>query len=197
MLVSASCDALFCAHENDSHPRRRTAERRPATDGNRGTQRPCPLRVERAGCARVSSPAGATRRKSARPGSRPAPSTTAVTLVDTSVWVDHFRGRTSELAHLLTERRVHLHPFVFGELLLGAMPPNPAALEEMRALWTAPVATDDEVVSLIQSRSLNGRGIGYLDAHLLVSAILIGDSLWTLDTKLRSAAEHLSIVVGP
>jgi hypothetical protein len=70
-------------------------------------------------------------------------------------------------------------------------------LEEFSVLPQIAVATDDEVIRLIQTRDLKGRGIGYVDAHLLASTLLGRESLWTLDRKLRAAAEHLSLAVGP
>jgi hypothetical protein len=81
--------------------------------------------------------------------------------------------------------------------MLGALPPSPFALAELSVLPQLRVARDDEVMRLIRARDLKGRGIGYVDAHLLAATILAGESLWTLDRKLRAAAEHLSLVVGP
>jgi predicted nucleic acid-binding protein len=110
-------------------------------------------------------------------------------LVDTSVWVDHLRNGNSRLVSLLEEAEVLTHPFVLGELALGRLAQRSEILEFLENLPGAKVALHEEVLSMIEDRSLAGPGIGWVDAHLLASALLSHASLWSLDRKLTSAAQ--------
>lgn len=116
-------------------------------------------------------------------------------IADTSIWVDLFRGGQNLLATEpdLAHRRL-LHPFVYGELLLGGLPKDRTLRAAMAALRPAPVADLNEVVAFIHWAKLAGTGIGYVDAHLLVSAKMIGGSILTLDDNLRVNAERLGCV---
>jgi predicted nucleic acid-binding protein len=115
-----------------------------------------------------------------------------MTLADTSVWIEHFR-QGNELGALLEEGRVLLHPFVIGELACGNLRSRKRILDDLAALPAAVAATDDEVFSLIEKQRLWGRGIGWIDAHLLAAAILSGCALWTLDRALASAARSIGV----
>lgn len=116
---------------------------------------------------------------------------------DTSIWVDLFRGGQNLLATEpeLARRRL-LHPFVFGELLLGGLPKDRALRAALAALRPAPIAETSEVVAFIQWANLAGTGIGYVDAHLLVSATMIGGSILTLDQNLHAQAKRLNVAFG-
>ena len=115
-------------------------------------------------------------------------------LVDTSVWVDHLRHSHAGLINLLRQSQVMSHPFVVGELALGNLQQRKAVLMSLRGLPAAAVATDEEVLGLIDRHPLHGIGIGYVDAHLLASARLnSGSSLWTLDKRLQAAAVALGV----
>ena len=115
-------------------------------------------------------------------------------LVDTSVWVDHLRLGDIILAGLLQSCRVLIHPFIIGELALGGLRPNTQLLTLLQALPEASVATNSEVLFLITQHNLGGRGIGYVDAHLLAAARLTPNaSLWTRDKRLQSVAAHLNV----
>lgn len=115
-------------------------------------------------------------------------------LVDTSVWVDHLRNSNSGLATLLQQSRVLIHPFVVGELVLGNLQQRRGVLQALRGLPAATVATDDEVLGLIDRHALHGTGIGYIDAHLLACARLsAGGRLWTFDKRLQAAAKALAV----
>jgi predicted nucleic acid-binding protein len=117
-----------------------------------------------------------------------------VILVDTSVWVDHLRAGDATLAALLEAGRVLTHPFVIGEIALGNMRQRAAVLSALSDLPTAIVAADAEVLAFIDRHALFGRGIGYVDAHLLASTLLTaGASLSTNDKRLRSVAEALNL----
>lgn len=117
-------------------------------------------------------------------------------LVDTSVWIDHLRQYDTTLAKLLDDGRVLAHPFVIGELALGALKQRGVILDALRGLPAAAVATDGEVMAFIDAHKLFGQGIGYVDAHLLAGARLTHASLWTRDKKLRAVAERLSLAAA-
>ena len=115
-------------------------------------------------------------------------------LVDTSVWVDHLRGRAAPLARLLDSGGVLAHPFVIGEIALGTPPQRELLLRELRRLPSALPATHGEVLATIERHALFGLGIGYVDAHLLAATRLTsGASLWTRDRRLLAAAERMSL----
>jgi predicted nucleic acid-binding protein len=119
-----------------------------------------------------------------------------VILVDTSVWADHLRHGDERLAALLEHQTVLTHPQVIGELALGQLRHRDAVLSELMELPRANVASDDEVLRLIERETLYGRGLGYVDAHLLAATRLTpGALIWTRDRRLRSAAEKLSLAV--
>ncbi len=109
-------------------------------------------------------------------------------LVDTSVWIAHFRTGGSKLGGLLRQTLVMAHPFVRGELACGNLQNRARVLSDLKALPSAVSATHDEVVRLVEDRKLWGLGIGWIDAHLLASALLSDCPLWTLDGRLARAA---------
>ena len=109
-------------------------------------------------------------------------------LVDTSVWVAHFRKGEPRLIQLLDEEAVLCHPFIVGELACGNLKNRDEILSLLQALPQAPQAETDEVMQLIESHRLMGKGLGWIDVHLLASALLTGCSVWTLDKALLKAA---------
>ena len=113
-------------------------------------------------------------------------------LVDTSVWIDHLRAGDSALTARLQERMVLAHPFVTGELALGQLTQRREILGLLGNLPQATVATDIEVLTLIDNFGLAGSGIGYVDAQLLAATRLSADArLWTRDRRLAAVAgEH-------
>jgi predicted nucleic acid-binding protein len=116
-------------------------------------------------------------------------------LVDTSVWIDHFRRGVSALAGILEQGSVLMHPFILGELACGNLKNRAELLRLLQDLPRAQAATDAEVLDLIERRALMGRGIGYIDAHLLASAVLTDTApLWTRDKLLNQVAQELNIV---
>ena len=115
-------------------------------------------------------------------------------LVDTSVWIDHLRAGDQTLVGLLNAARVLAHPFVIGELALGHLRERKVVLATLSDLPQTSIATDTEVLHFIDRYALFGRGIGYIDAHLLAAVRLTGGaSLWTRDKRLRSVAETLGL----
>ncbi len=113
-----------------------------------------------------------------------------MTLADTSVWVDHLRRGNATLQHLLAEGAVLAHPFVIGELACGSMKNRHEVLALLTALPQASVAEHDEVLALLQRKQLFGQGLGWIDAHLLASALLSRAELWTLDRRLNNALKR-------
>ena len=114
-------------------------------------------------------------------------------LVDTSVWIDHLRHGDSELAAALEAGQVDMHPFVVGELACGNLRARTEVMGLLQALPPIAVATDNEVLFFIDEHKLMGRGIGYVDAHLLTSARLGGAMLWTRDKRLHATAAELGL----
>jgi predicted nucleic acid-binding protein len=113
-------------------------------------------------------------------------------LVDTSVWVDHLRRGDPRLVDLLERSIVIMHPFVVGEIACGSLNDRLALLELLQDLPAAVVAEGDEVLGFIERHVLHGKGIGYVDVHLLASVALTeGATLWTRDKKLHLVAQML------
>jgi predicted nucleic acid-binding protein len=117
-----------------------------------------------------------------------------VILVDTSVWIDHLRARDEELAALLGRSLVLSHPFVVGELACGNLRNRAELLQMLQQLPQAKVALDAEVLFFIERNRLMGRGIGYVDAHLLAAVALGGSArLWTRDQRLAEVTRDLDL----
>ena len=115
-------------------------------------------------------------------------------LVDTSVWIDHLCSSEPKLAAALEGGRVMMHPFVRGELACGNLKNRGEILKLLGDLPAVPRATDGEVLGFIERRALMGRGIGYIDVHLLASVALSGETqLWTRDKSLASAAKEMEL----
>jgi predicted nucleic acid-binding protein len=119
-------------------------------------------------------------------------------LVDSSVWVAHFRQRDERLVTLLEAGCVLCHPYVVVELACGTPPRRAEIIEMLSELESAPLATTSELLMLIQRRALFGRGCGFVDVGLLASTLL-GDAtwLWTLDKRLEAAAAELGRAYRP
>ena len=123
-----------------------------------------------------------------------------MTLADTSVWVNFFRGASSSdaLGDLLETNEILLHPWVLGELVLGSLGPRQdSVIADLQLLPAAPGVPDDEVLGFVVGRQLSGRGIGWVDAHLLASALVSRCRLWTFDRALAAAAKDLGLATGP
>ena len=119
-------------------------------------------------------------------------------LVDTSVWVDHLRRPDLDLARALSAGQVLTHPFVIGEIALGALAQRDQTLRNLKRLPCVVVATDAEVWSLIESERLFGIGVGYVDAHLLAAARLTpGTLVWTRDRRLARVVAQLGLAPSP
>jgi predicted nucleic acid-binding protein len=119
-----------------------------------------------------------------------------VILVDTSVWVEHLRHGLPRLATLLKDGKVLIHPWVIVELACGNLRNRSQVLELLQGLPAATVASDAEVLLLIEREQLMGRGIGCVDTHLLASARLSHCRLWTQDPCLAAVAQEQGLAVG-
>ncbi len=115
-------------------------------------------------------------------------------LVDTSVWIDHLRTGDDRLVQQLNNSNVLMHPFVLGELACGNLNKRREILILLKDLPKSSVATDNEVLFFIEQHKLMGRGIGYIDTHLLAAVALNGSArLWTRDKRLRAVCDSLSL----
>ncbi|MCB0340564.1 MAG: type II toxin-antitoxin system VapC family toxin, partial [Bdellovibrionales bacterium] len=115
-------------------------------------------------------------------------------LADTSVWVDHLRRANKAFVELLEDGDVATHPFVVGELACGSLKNRKTILDLLQDLPEVDVASHNEVIELIESRKLMGKGIGWIDAHLLAAALISGTPLWTADKKLRTISAALGVL---
>ena len=114
-------------------------------------------------------------------------------LADTSVWVAHFRHAVPLLEDLLTSNVVLTHPCVIGELACGMLPRRHQVLHWLQLIPSAGIARDSEVMTLIEDKRLWGSGIGWVDAQLLASALIVRCELWTRDERLQAAAGKLGL----
>lgn len=115
-------------------------------------------------------------------------------LVDTSVWIDHFREGLPSLVVSLNQNSVLIHPFVLGELACGNLKSRQDTLRLLANLPHSPKASDAEVLQFIETHKLMGKGIGLIDAHLLASTALSADAvLWTHDKRLAQIAKNLKL----
>jgi len=123
---------------------------------------------------------------------------TDLLLVDSGIWIDHWRSRNPDLYEALMEERILRHPFVTGEIAMGSLKDRHDVLDLLTCLPQAEQARDEEVLELVEQRRLFSLGLGWVDAHLLASALLTPDAgLWTRDRRLREAAERLGVAAEP
>ncbi|MGE3309787.1 MAG: type II toxin-antitoxin system VapC family toxin [Limisphaerales bacterium] len=114
-------------------------------------------------------------------------------LVDTSIWIDHFRRRDPHLAELLAAGRVVSHSAVIGELACGTLRERERVLRDLQCLPTLSHARVEEALHLVERSRLWGRGLGWTDILLLASCRLGGAALWTRDRALRAGAVELGV----
>ena len=114
-------------------------------------------------------------------------------LVDTSVWIQHLRHGHDGLANLLQQGLVVCHPFVVGEIALGSLTRRRAVLVPLADLPVVRVVHHEDALAFVERRALGGRGIGWVDVHILASAFLDRARLWTLDRRLADVARELDI----
>jgi len=121
-----------------------------------------------------------------------------VILVDTSVWVDHLRKGDDRLAALLDRSRVVTHPFVIGELACGNLRNRKELLRLLQSLPRIEAVSQHEALFFIEQRKLMGKGIGFVDVHLLAAAAVEPEvRLWTRDKRLKQIASELNLAWLP
>jgi len=114
-------------------------------------------------------------------------------LVDTSVWIDHFRRSNPHLGQLLVDGHVVHHSAVIGELACGTLRERDRVLQDLQRLPGLPRPRNEEALYLVERHRLWGRGLGWTDVLLLASCQLTGVDLWTRDRALNSAALELGL----
>lgn len=117
-------------------------------------------------------------------------------LIDTSVWVDHFKNGNARLMQLLVADMALTHPMVLIELACGTPPaPRAQTLGDIALLQQSVLASTEEVMQFIEREKLYGLGCGLVDISLLASTLITpGTSLWTLDKRLAQMAERLGVL---
>ena len=121
-------------------------------------------------------------------------------LVDTSVWIRFFAGTLESadaLRTLLVEERVVGHELIYGELLIGDKGGRESALNSYQQIRQTQPVPHSEVIAFVRKRTLHGRGIGWIDVHLLASAVVAGCRLWTQDSRLAELALSLGVGYTP
>jgi predicted nucleic acid-binding protein len=119
-------------------------------------------------------------------------------LIDTSVWVDHFRNRNDVLVGLLALDFVMVHPMVLGEIACGTPPNRDRTLTDLEKLQQTQLASVREVMVFVERERLFGMGCGLIDMQLLVSTMMTaGVELWTLDKRLSVLAERFGVMHRP
>jgi predicted nucleic acid-binding protein len=117
-------------------------------------------------------------------------------LVDTSVWIRFLANKSpfaAELDRLLTDDAVAGHEFVYGELLVGDRGGRQELLNSYELIQQIPAVPHSDVAAFVRARKIHGRGIGWIDVHLLASALVGGVQLWTADGPLRTIADEFGI----
>ena len=114
-------------------------------------------------------------------------------LVDTSIWVTHLRQGSRQLETLLMDAEVMCHPFIIGEIACGNLENRQEIISLLHSLPMAPTIEFDEFLFFIDQNHLMGKGVGFVDVHLLASAQFAGVPLWTTDKSLKSAADQLKL----
>ena len=118
-------------------------------------------------------------------------------LVDTSVWIKHLRESDKILIRLLEQGLVASHPFIIGELACGGIKNRHEIIGLLNDLPSTDVLDHYEILEFIEYRQIMNKGLGYVDVHLLGSALESETPLWTFDKALREVADQLSIAYDP
>lgn len=119
-------------------------------------------------------------------------------LADTSIWIDHLRGGNAVMTEQLERGSIAMHPFVLGEIALGSLKSRAEPLQLLEALPGTLIASDAELMHMLDERALFGRGLGWVDVHLLAATLLTpGLRLWTRDRRLHAVAEEIGLASSP
>jgi len=118
-------------------------------------------------------------------------------LVDTSIWIDHFRFINTNLIEYLNAGQVVCHPLIIGELACGSIKNRDKILSLLQDLPVVNCMEHDAVLQFINENKLWGKGMGYIDVSILSSAVLTGIPLWTLDKQLMEESKKLHAFFAP
>lgn len=117
-----------------------------------------------------------------------------MTLVDTSVWLDHLNSPVHALARLLQDDGVVTSLLVIGEIAMGQWKQRTVTLFELGRLPRCVASRNEEVLRLVDEHRLFGKGLSFIDVHLLASTLMTPDCrLWTRDKRLRTTAQYFGI----
>lgn len=116
-----------------------------------------------------------------------------ITVVDTSIWIDHFSGRDPSIRERLLAPGMFVHDFIVGELVLGSIPRGVPVPEEVQVMGRVPTLQHDQVMEFVLKHRLQGTGIGWPDAHILASTATRTARLWTRDRSLLAAAARAGV----
>ncbi len=123
---------------------------------------------------------------------------TSQLLIDSSVWIDHFEIKDISVTDLLKLPNICCHPYIVGEVAIGNLGNRNEVLETMKGLPTVEVARQDFVLKFVRQRKLYGKGIGFVDCHLLASTQITPNTLlWTSDKRLKRMASELGVAYLP
>lgn len=120
-----------------------------------------------------------------------------MTLVDTSIWIDHLRTGNDDLVAMLQDDLVCIHPWIIGELACGNLANRNEVLKLLGSLFPLAPARDEEVLHFVERRRLMGTGVGYMDVHLLAASAIHGVEIWTRDKRLMDVAMDLGVAYQP
>jgi predicted nucleic acid-binding protein len=120
-----------------------------------------------------------------------------VVLVDTSVWINHFKSGNNYLSDLLLRQKVLVHPFVVGELACGSLKNREIILQYLDDLPKSLCPDHDEAINFLNARELYSKGLGWIDINLLLSTIYSESKLWTMDQRLRAIAIKSGVNYSP
>jgi hypothetical protein len=113
-------------------------------------------------------------------------------LVDTSVWIQHFKKKDEYLSQLLMDNRVLMHPFVLGEIFIGHIKNRKEIMELLSCLPVCETISTEETLTFVENQSLLGTGLGWIDCHLLAATLVQNAELYTLDKSLKKQFERIA-----
>ncbi len=114
-------------------------------------------------------------------------------LVDTSIWIDHFRNSNDQLVELLNDGEVFCHPFILGELACGNIKNRKEIIAALKALPQSSLIEHDEIMIFIENNKIMGKGLGYIDVAILASSLVTDIPLWTFDQRLNAIAKKFKL----
>ncbi len=112
-------------------------------------------------------------------------------LIDTSIWINHLRNRNEILVQLLEDNQVYIHPFIIGEIACGNLKNRKEVINLLKQLPEAVITTHKEAINYLDQHKLSGKGIGWIDIHLLSSCALTSIKLFTVDKRLQKIADNI------